>query len=101
MPTVWSVEGRIQTRLRTMGCSDNSFTALAKQFQIQTSAGSFSRAMNDQDVFGNEVGSALLGLLHKMHRIQEEFPLLPIDWSQTRVIETYIREIIDKLDRPE
>jgi len=101
MPAALSIEGRIRSQLGVLGCSERSFLALAKQFHVQTSAGSFSRCMNDLDTFSNEVGSALLELLHKMHRIQEEFPFLPIDWSQTRVIEVFIKEIIDKLDRAE
>jgi hypothetical protein len=85
MPSTFSVEGRIDTALRELGCGGRPFVDIARDLGVRIAHGPFSEAMTDKKPFDHETGARLLDVLDRMALLQSSIGV-PIRWSETKQV---------------
>jgi hypothetical protein len=85
MPSTFSLEGRIDTALRELGCGGRPFVDIARDLGVRIAHGPFSEAMTDKKAFDNETGERLLDVLGRMALLQSSVGV-PIRWSETQQV---------------
>lgn len=101
MPAAFSNEGRIDTTLRELDCSQREFVETAKQLGIQISQGGFSDGMRSVNGFRRELGERLLEVAKRMSDLDRgvrESIGVPINWSATsRVVKALVIRQVQRI----
>lgn len=98
MATALSVEGRLESGRREIGCdSARVFIELAKALGVKISHGGYSEAINGKKALDRETGQKLFDVLERMRELQNavnsaidpdgnRVGFVIVDWSRTEKV---------------